>query len=71
MKYVVLKIGDIEKYCSFEQQDNLSEIVNEVHSGRARDNKEQENRYIVINSDEPYAPIVAEIMHLHGHTLGE
>lgn len=71
MQFVVLKVEDVEKYCSFTQQDQLNEIVNEIHAGRAKDNKEQENRYIVINSDAPYAPTVAEIMHLHGHTLKE
>lgn len=71
MKYVVLKIDDVDRYCSFEQQDQIDEICNTIQSGRMRENKKAENRYIVINSDETYAPVIAEIMHLHRHTLGE
>lgn len=68
MKYIVLKVEDINKYCTNKQQDELEAIIHEIQDGRAKDNK-KENKYIVVNTDEIYAPAVFELMHLHGHTV--
>lgn len=65
MKYVVLKIEDIDKYCSFEQQEQLSDICNQIQGGRMEEKKNAENRYLVINTDEPYAKEVKEIIEKH------
>lgn len=65
MKFVVLKLDDIEKYCSFEQQEQLSGVCNEIEAGRFRDNKETEKRYFVVGTDEPYADNVKTLIEEH------
>lgn len=62
MKYIVLKIEDIEKYCSFEQQEQLSDICNDIQGGRAGNGKAEENRYYVVNTDETYAKDIKDII---------
>jgi hypothetical protein len=62
MKFVVLKAEDIEKYCSFEQQEQLSEICNQIQGGRMEEGKNAENRYFVVNADEPYASDVKSLI---------
>ena len=62
MKFVVLKIEDIEKYCTFYQQEQLTEICNQIQGGRVEDGKNEENRYLVVNTDEPYANAVKGII---------
>lgn len=65
MKFVVLKIDDVENYCSFEQQEQLMEICNEIHAGRLSHGKNDENRYLVVNNDEPYAGQVKALIENH------
>jgi len=65
MRYVVLKIEDIENYCTFEQQEKLMDICNEIEAGRLKSNKEPENRYLVVNTDEPYADKVSALIEEH------
>lgn len=65
MKYIVLKTEDVEKYCSFEQQEQLMEICGDIHAGRFRAVKEEENRYLVVNVDEPYAHNVRTLIEEH------
>lgn len=68
MKFVVLKIADVDKYCSFEQQEQLSEIRNQIQGKRTEEGKTPENRYYVVNVDEPYSD---EIKHLIEESEGE
>jgi hypothetical protein len=65
MKFVVLKIEDVDKYCSFEQQEQLSDICVQIEGGRMEEGKNAENRYLVVNIDEPYAKEVKEIIEKH------
>lgn len=65
MKYVVLKVEDIENYCTFEHQEKLMDICNEIEAGRLKSNKEIENRYLVINTDEPYVDKVTALIEEH------
>jgi hypothetical protein len=62
MKFVVLKIEDIEKYCSFEQQEQLTGICNQIEGGRMEEGKNAENRYFVVNTDEAYASEVKALI---------
>jgi len=62
LKYVLFKTDDIEKYCSFEQQEQLYDMANDMARGRANDEKEEENLYYVVSLDETYANEVKEII---------
>jgi hypothetical protein len=65
VKFVVLKVEDIEKYCPFWQQEQLSEICNQIQGGRMEVGKEAENRYYIVNADEPYAEKVRALIEEH------
>lgn len=67
MKYVVLKTDDCDKYLWESQKEQLSEIVKEINECREHDRKTTNNKYLVINTDEPYADEIIEIMKRHGH----
>jgi hypothetical protein len=64
MKYVVLKVDDINKYCSALGRDRFVASINEITRGRKAEGK-GENTYFVINTDEPYAEEVKEIIEKH------
>ncbi len=65
-KFVVLNINDIRKYLDDKQQNELNFINDEINSGRFNDDKSM-NKYIVINTDESYAPEIVEILKKNGH----
>ncbi len=66
MKYIVLKCDDIE---TFPRQTivNLSNILKEVGEYRVAMGKLRTNHYLVINTDEPYAQEIIDIMKKNGH----
>jgi len=66
-KFIVLKCEDVRKYLDEEARFKLRMISLGICAGRTFDNKEADNRYLVINVDEPYAPEVVAIMKRHGH----
>lgn len=72
MKFTVIKNNDIDKYLSGEDAfgilkrrwlDNSLGIINGMRYSEGK----KKNTYIVINTDEPYADEVIEIMKRHGH----
>ena len=65
MKYGVLKIDEVEKYCSEESLRALDQVVQEISDGRARDGKDYVNVYMVVNTDEPYADEVRDLIEKH------
>lgn len=65
-KYVVIKRDDIEKYLSNEGKKALYHCLDSLIDSRRHDGK-QENNYLVINTNEPYAGEIAQIMQRHGH----
>ena len=65
MKFTVLKNDDILNL----EPDSLSaldRVVGEIMDNRKAEGKKS-NTYLVINTDEPYAAEVIEIMKSHGH----
>lgn len=65
MKFTVLKNDDILNL----EPDSLSaldHVVGEIMDNRKAEGKKG-NTYLVINTDEPYAAKVIEIMKRHGH----
>lgn len=67
MKFTVIKNKDIEKYLSPIQQKQLVDLLEEIHSGRRLEGKSTDQKYLVINTDEPYTDQVIEILKRNGH----
>ena len=59
--HVVFKIDDIKKYLTKEQLSNLLDIETTIILNRKVDGKKV-NDYYVINTDEPYAKKVLDII---------
>lgn len=67
-KFIVIKIDDLVKYVnSVFKLAMLDNDLKDIHTGRQSEGKEPCPEYIVINTDEPYAPEVIEILKKHGH----
>lgn len=65
-KYFVVKVDDVNRYLSPEGKKALYRCLDSILDSRSLDGK-KDNDYLVINTDEPYAGEVAEIMKKHGH----
>jgi len=65
-KFTVIKNEDIRRYLDDNEQNEFNTLRYEINSGRFNDSKPM-NKYIVINTDEEYAPEVIEILKRHGH----
>ncbi|MGD6894306.1 hypothetical protein [Bacillus infantis] len=66
MKFTVVKNDDIEKYLSKNDQEKLVDCLGQIKMSRALEGRGNA-KYLVINTDEPYADEVIEIMKRHGH----
>lgn len=66
MKYTVLKNDDIHRYLDEKEKIELVASTSAIQQLRAIEGK-KENTYLVINTDEPYADEVIEIMKRNGH----
>ena len=65
-KYIVVKREDVDSSLNRVQKDILTRMLKQITSSRRRKNK-TDNEYLVINTDEPYAPEIIEIMKRNGH----
>jgi len=68
-KFIVHKIEDIQEHLTMEQRVQLGAIGATIDSRRIDSGKQpaSNNTYIVINTDEPYAPEIVEILKRYGH----
>lgn len=66
-KFWVFKSDDIDKYLSNGQYVQLVNISGTIGNERIKEGKNPDNKYMIINRDEPYAEEVLEIMKKHGH----
>ncbi|MDR5566965.1 hypothetical protein [Paenibacillus larvae] len=64
MKYTILKNEDIEQYLSIYEKMQLRLILTRIDARRALE-KKNENEYVVIHVDEPYAGQVIDIIQTH------
>jgi hypothetical protein len=60
-KYIVFKIDDVKKYLDTELKRQLVIISETIGICRTVDGK-KDNRYVVVNEDEPYAEQVWELI---------
>ncbi|PAE20521.1 hypothetical protein CHH80_10940 [Bacillus sp. 7504-2] len=66
IKFTVFKNEDIEKLSKIRRA-YLSEAQETIVKNRLAEGKRGLPKYLVINTDEPYADEVIEIMKRHGH----
>jgi hypothetical protein len=71
MKFTVFKNEDLYNALQGEENEDLRDafntIINMIAMYRDANGKKKPNTYLVINTDEPYADEVIEIMKRHGH----
>ncbi len=60
-KYLVLKYEDIQTILTTEEQAQLFRMVRMIRFMRIERGK-KDNKYVVINQDEPYFPDVLKLM---------
>lgn len=65
-KFLIVKTDDINNYLEEKEKNTLKDIVYEVNMLRHIHGK-KENTYLVINTDEPYADEIIEILKKNGH----
>ncbi len=70
-KFFVLKYKDIRFALTENQQMEFEDLVNKINQYRKFKHKKIDNKYLIINVDEPYAYEVADIMAKHGHSEDE
>lgn len=61
-KFIVLKNADAEKYLTAEEFKMLLILQKKILTGRMSDGKMQNNTYYVVNTDEPYAMQVRDLI---------
>ncbi|HWR19069.1 MAG TPA: hypothetical protein VN608_05555 [Clostridia bacterium] len=65
-KFIVLPLKYLERLSPYEKAD-VANVENRIARLRRHEKKDPWPEYIVINTDEPYASEVIEIMKKHGH----
>ena len=66
-KFIVIKREDAKNFLSRVQSDILKRMLKAINSSRLKKGKKIDNEYLVINTDEPYAPEIIEILKRNGH----
>ena len=61
-KFIVLKNADTERYLTDEELKTLRNLQKKILTGRMSDGKMQNNTYYVVNTDEPYAMQVRDLI---------
>lgn len=65
-KFFVLNRKDMNKYLTSNQRCQVFEAGIQIFESRQVEGK-KDNKYLVVNTDEPYADEVIEILKRHGH----
>lgn len=61
-KFIVIKKADAERYLTDEEFKVLRNLQKKILTGRMSDGKMQNNTYYVVNTDEPYAKQVRDLI---------
>jgi|GEM_PF-1305312 len=70
MKYLVLKNEDIEKYTGNLFKAALEKAIHSIRYQRSSAGKTVDNTYLIVNTDEPYAGQVADMIEAHERAKG-
>ena len=65
-KFVVFKKEDLH-YLDGDEYENFLACQDAIYLGLIKDKKNTDKSYLVINTDEPYAKEVIDIMQSYGH----
>jgi hypothetical protein len=65
IKYIVVKFSDVN-HLTTSEISQLRNLLEKIEDGRKSEGKER-NTYLVINTDEPYADEIVEILKENGH----
>lgn len=65
--YIVFKHDEYDKVSTPTEMNHVVNISHKIGKYREQIGKKSNNEYLVINTDEPYAEEVIEIMKRHGH----
>jgi hypothetical protein len=66
-KYIIWKLDEVLQVCTQAELKLLDGIVDRILRKREAEGKKPVHNYIVVNTDEEYAPEVREILVKHGH----
>jgi hypothetical protein len=66
-RYVVWKLRELLEVCTAAELQQLDVITDRIIRKREAEGKSTVNQYIVVNSDEPYAGEVRDILKKNGH----
>jgi len=66
-KFTVIKNTDVAEYLNQKEIQMLVKPITKIEDCRIADGKRPSNIYLVINTDEPYADEVIEILKRNGH----
>ena len=61
-KFIVIKKADAERYLTNEEFKMLRNLQKKILTGRMSGGKMQNNTYYVVNTDEPYAKQVRDLI---------
>ena len=67
MKFTVIKNDDLETYLDDNDRNTFYYLVEDKISCTKQLEGKKDSTYLVINTDEPYADEVIEILKHHGH----
>lgn len=62
MKYIVLKVEDIEDVATYTEKETLKDIAERVSMLRKRQGRNTKPEYYIVNKDEPYADEVRKLI---------
>lgn len=65
MKYIVLKLEDIEDVATYTEKETLKDIAERVSMLRKRQGRNTNPEYYIVNQDEPYAGEVRKLIEEH------
>lgn len=65
MKYIVIKHEDMIAALSPAQKEELFDLLDTIKEWREKHGKKTDNKYLVLNEDEPYTEICWKILELH------
>ncbi len=66
-KFIVVKEEDISRYLNLTKAKEFGFCLDVISNGRREEGENPDNKYLVINVDEPYAPEIVEILKRNGH----
>lgn len=65
-KYLVLKMEDVEEFLSEDMKARLGRMTRRIGTLRAASKRPVENKYLVVNQDEPFIASMFGIMKDNG-----